>query len=64
MYDWSDVKDDKLMRYMMRLTEPGDTKMWDGWFTTYLHRRPPKRTTTQPEEVYDHIEARERAQKE
>ena len=23
------------MRYMMRLTEPGATKMWDGWFTTY-----------------------------
>ena len=34
-YDWSDVQDDKLMRYMMRLTEPGATKMWDGWFTTY-----------------------------
>ena len=26
---------DKLMRYMMRLTEQGATKMWDGWFTTY-----------------------------
>ena len=35
VYDWSDVKDDKLMRYMTRLTEPGATKMWDGWFTTY-----------------------------
>ena len=29
-----------------------------------LHRRNPKRTTTQPEEIYDHTEAHERAQKE
>ena len=35
MYNWSDVKDEKLQRYMTRLTEPGATKMWDGWFTTY-----------------------------
>ena len=34
-YDWSTVKDEKLQRYLTKLTEPGATKMWDGWFTTH-----------------------------
>ena len=34
-YDWSGTDHPILRQYMTRLTEPGATKMWDGWFTTH-----------------------------
>ena len=34
-YDWSGTEDPVLREYMEKLTEPGATKMWDGWFTMH-----------------------------
>ena len=34
-YDWSETENPKLREYMEKLTEPGATKMWDGWFTVH-----------------------------
>ena len=34
-YDWSETENPILRQYMEKLTEPGATKMWDGWFTVH-----------------------------
>ena len=34
-YDWSGTENPILREYMEKLTEPGATKMWDGWFTVH-----------------------------
>ena len=34
-YDWSETENPILKQYMEKLTEPGATKMWDGWFTVH-----------------------------